>query len=102
MLGSGLVGPPWSGPVAEFGHGDGATEPDVLAAVESGLPGDELAGGLGVEVRVEGAPDDPTHRPVGGEGFVGPAGDRVEAVAEPLPHVAGHLVDAVGRGAGRV
>src|SRR4051812_47799203 len=74
---------------AEAVHRDGAAEADVVAAVELGLPGDELASPLGREVGVEPPADDPPQRLPRLESLVGAAGDGVERVVEPLPDVAG-------------
>ena len=70
--------------------GDGAAEADVLAAVEVGLAGDELAGGLGVEIGVVGAAGDPPHRPGGVEGLVGAGGDAsLRTPADSSPRARG-------------
>ena len=73
--------------IAEPGAGgEGAAEPDVFAAVELGLAGDELAGGLGRKIRVEARR--PRSAAVGRQTWKvspGSAGDRVRARRSATP-----------------
>src|SRR5208337_1184316 len=95
-----ITRPSWQG--TKLVQGKSTPKPDVFAAIKFALSGDVLAGRLVGKVGIKGAPDDPSHGLPGLKEFPRLARYRIQRVAEPLPHITRHLVDAVGSGAGGV